>query len=91
MASSTDKLYDLLEQLDALDDDVLAEQLPVPPMVARMAIAAASARVPSDPALLDEWALKGAMFCLGFRSDDAPQFIVAELPPVEGEEAVPAE
>lgn len=69
---STEKLIAFLEQLDERPDSELAQILPVPVSIARMAIAAASARVPTDATQLDEWALAAAQFCLGIRGDDAP-------------------
>jgi hypothetical protein len=75
--TSTEKLLAFLEQLDERSDDELAEALPVPPAVARMAIGAASMRVPNDHEQLDQWALQAAHFCLQMRSDDAPVFELA--------------
>lgn len=69
---STEKLIAFLEQLDERPDEELAAILPVPVSIGRMAIAAASARVPTDAHQLDEWALAAAQFCLGIRGDDAP-------------------
>lgn len=69
---STEKLIAFLEELDERPDEELAAILPVPVSIGRMAIAAASARVPTDAAQLDEWALAAAQFCLGIRGDDAP-------------------
>jgi hypothetical protein len=69
MMDSTEKLLAFLEQLEDRDDDELQQIAPVPPSIARMAIAAASSRVPNDAAALDEWAEQAARFCLSMRSD----------------------
>jgi hypothetical protein len=77
--NSTEKLLLFLEQLDERPDSELAQIVPVPPSIARMAIAAASGRVPQDAAQLDEWALQAAQFCLAARSDSAQAYELAPL------------
>jgi hypothetical protein len=89
MPTSTEKVFDMLERLEDFDDEILAQTLPVPPSVARMAIAAAGARVPTDPAVLDDWAIRVAVFCLELRSDDAPPYSI--LQPEAGERPVVTE
>jgi hypothetical protein len=81
MPTSTEKAYDLLEQLADLDDATLADTLPIPPSIARMALGAAAGQIPSDPSVLDDWALRGALWCLSFRSDDAAVFTITEEVP----------
>lgn len=68
---STEKLLAFIEQLEDRDDAELQQIAPVPPSIARMALAAASSRVPSDAGMLDDWAEQAARFCLSMRSDDA--------------------
>jgi hypothetical protein len=82
MATSTEKLLDFIDLLSDHDDDELAQMFPVPPGIARMALAAASARIPTDPAMLDEWALAAAAWCLQHRSDEAP---AVDLQQIDGQ------
>jgi hypothetical protein len=77
--NSTEKLLLFLEQLDERPDSELAQIVPVPPSIARMAIAAASGRVPHDHEQLDEWALQAAQFCLAARSDSAQAYQLTPL------------
>jgi hypothetical protein len=71
VATSTEKILRFVEELQDKTDDELATLAPLPVGLMRMAMGAASMRIPNDPALLDEYALGAAQFVLSMRSDDA--------------------
>lgn len=72
--NSVQKAHLVLEELADLDDDELADYLPVPvpPSVIHAVIAFAAPRIPEDPGALDQFLTEVGNFCHQLRSDEQP-------------------
>lgn len=70
---STDKVFALVEALQNLDDAELVRTFPIAssPTLARIALATAASKIPTDPAELDGLLDAGIRFLGGLRSDMA--------------------